>query len=429
MTLQDISWDDLKDLKELDFQEFLESDLLSSQRKTIAKIHSIRFVMAPLSLAASIALICHILRSPKGLSTTYHRLLLGLSVADIMSSLANSLNSAMTPQELDYLIPNSSGSTTSCSAQGCLIWMGAFAGSLYNSSISFYYLAIIRYGKKEHYIRRRLEPWFHAISIVIPLVSGSILVAAQAFNLLETQCFISPNRPPHCIGYGDGQTPHGFSIPCGRGNLKMNNKLARIINLMGQVLILSLPPGVIFVTMLLMIRTVASIEKKLSKYGVASLRLRVQAGNADATEGEEGHGENKNFFSNMCTCTGMFACLSGTKRNRASKSNNATSKKRAILRMAFWYALAWFLTWVPYIMSLFPFIPANDKFTFMACLNPLQGFFNFWVYMSPKIRDVKRCVREDISWRRAFVIAWMGKSAPRVRGGTNKSTNKSNVGK
>jgi hypothetical protein len=71
------------------------------------------------------------------------------------------------------------------------------------------YLSIIRYNKKDEYIRNKLEPCFHGISSIIPLVCGFIAIAMKAYNAGYEYGAVSylrvvPNDPPqHCIGYNN----------------------------------------------------------------------------------------------------------------------------------------------------------------------------------------------------------------------------------
>jgi hypothetical protein len=212
------SWDDLLKLEQpLDFEAFLNSDVLATKRNQINTRGIIFHATASVSTIASTCLIVHILRSHHGLSTTYHRLVFGICIADIMSSFAFVLGSTMAPKEMNYFVPGAQGTTTTCTAQGFTIFVANITAALYNCSICFYYLSIIRYNKKDEYIRNKLEPWFHGISIIIPLVCGFILIAMKAYNAYEGDCFLVPNDAPHCIGYENGDTPKGFSIPCGRG--------------------------------------------------------------------------------------------------------------------------------------------------------------------------------------------------------------------
>ena len=93
------SWDDLWKLDQpllFDFEAFLTSDLIAARRNQISTIGVIRHTTGSVSTIASTCLVLHILRSHRGLSTTYHRLVFGLSVADIMSSFAMALGSPMT---------------------------------------------------------------------------------------------------------------------------------------------------------------------------------------------------------------------------------------------------------------------------------------------------------------------------------------------
>ena len=82
--------DSLGDLLKLDqlidFEAFLNSDLLAAKRNE-NMIHSIaQRTSGSVSVIASTCLILHILRSHDVISTTYHWLVFGLSVGDIMSS-------------------------------------------------------------------------------------------------------------------------------------------------------------------------------------------------------------------------------------------------------------------------------------------------------------------------------------------------------
>ncbi len=86
------NWADLYQLDQpLDMEAFLKSDLLPLRRSVYME-ESIGFmVTGSISFIASMLLVVHILRSHDCLSTTYHRLVFGLSAADIIASFATSL--------------------------------------------------------------------------------------------------------------------------------------------------------------------------------------------------------------------------------------------------------------------------------------------------------------------------------------------------
>jgi hypothetical protein len=216
-----------------DFEAFLNSDVLATIRNEIKTYDIIVRTTGSVSTIASTCIAVYILRSHHGLSTTYHRLVFGLCIGDILASFGFALGSTMVPKEMNYLAPSAQGSMTTCTAQGFIFAVGSNFANLYNCSICLYYLSIIRYNKKDEYIRNKLEPWFHGISIIIPLVVGFILIAMKGYNAYGPFCFMGPNDAPHCIGYKNGETPEGFSIPCGRGDGGENPILYLVTSIVG----------------------------------------------------------------------------------------------------------------------------------------------------------------------------------------------------
>ena len=90
--------------------------------------------------------------------------------------------------------------------------------------------------------------------------------------------------------------------------------------------------------------------------------------------------------------------------------------------MATGYALAWTLVWIPFMIVVF--IHESHATTILnACLTPLQGLFNFLVFMSPKVRSAKQPRRgnKNLTWRQAFIKAYMSRGERR-RAGRNLSS-------
>ena len=123
------SWGDLWKLDQpFDFEAFLNSDLLAAKRNEINTHAIIRRTSGSVSAIASTCLILHILRSHDVISTTYHWLVFGLSVGDIMSSFACFvLSSTMVPKEMNYFAPGAQGNMTTCTLQGSLYGYGTFS--------------------------------------------------------------------------------------------------------------------------------------------------------------------------------------------------------------------------------------------------------------------------------------------------------------
>ena len=390
----------------IDMAALLRSDLLADQRNFEKLRAIVLMVSGPISFTSSAAIVYHILRSYKGLSTSYHRLVFGLCVTDMITSLTQALSSVLTPQEVSYFTPFAKGNVSTCDAQGFLVVGGYICASLYNSSMCFYYLAIIKYNKKDDFIATKLEPWFHSIPVIVGYGISSVLLALDQFNNPNGGiCFPIPNDPPHCIGHDDGYiSPGNFTIPCGRGRENYTPVL---------LLAVALPsittPVVIVSTMALMYITVTRIEKRNQAYGVHSLRQRVQQRSSG----------NNNLLDRLTRASGQTT--NHTSRRDyilTMRSNRANNNKRSIMHMAMGYALTWILTWGP--MLIFLFAPSHFTGFLVSGIAPLQGFFNIIVYMAPKVRNAKNSKRQKITWPQAIWKVWTSKGNRPVTRGLNR---------
>jgi uncharacterized membrane protein len=438
----------------LDMDAFLQSDLLAARRSFYMKVSIAHMISGPISFIASMLLVTHILRSHECLSSTYHCLVFGLSAGDIISSFGYILSSTMAPKEMSYLEPFASGNMATCDAQGFLTTFAIGVSASYNCSVCFYYLAIITYNKKFDYIEKKLEPWFHGISILIPLVVCVIALATNTFNGIDGgACYAHSHDPPNCIGYKTGEIPKGYSIPCGRGGEEDGHaKLRTIALLVGHFWVLIISPLIILVTMVMMYRSVTKIENRVQKYGVGSLRLRTTPAAPTNTSSSADQQEARGFvlklkkivkylcqanhrFAMWCfrcpPCAGNAGCYDPEMPSRTIRSNKMASKKRAVLQMAFGYAGAWFLVWSPYFVRIvFLIVTKSEPDTvviLMAFMGPLQGFFNFVVFMAPKVRTTRTTAMQGartdssnnnnqnqhlLTWRQAFYKAYMDRGRP-----------------
>ena len=414
---------------ETTWESFLETDELTVFRNQIGNIVTTLRLTGSVSFVASMCLVTHILRSYEGLKSTYHRLVFGLSIYDIMSSLGYALSSAMVPKEMNPFTPGAIGNWSTCSAQGFMIGVGTCGTGLYNCSICLYYLAVIKYNKKDTYIRKTLEPLFHGLAITIPIVYGSLVLSVNAFTPLIGFCFITnPDVKdminPHCWFYADGETPEGFTKPCGHGSFEDHPIIYILaIQVLSAGTTLILTPVTISVAMTLMYICVVRVEKNIMKYGVNALRLRVRESqiivpivNTNRTEVEE---YESNGQVNILAAWLKELCSRSCRRRKrtSNRKNKVRSKKRAILQMAAGYGGAWLIIFVPYIILAFTHV-AYETALITAALTPLQGLFNFLIFMSPIVRSVKNPPRKrraqcaaskKITWFQAFSKAYLSR--------------------
>ena len=394
-----------------------ESDQLAKWHNFAKDRDIIYSVTGSISIISSAAIMWHILRSYKGLSSAYHRLVFGLCVGDLITSFAFAVNAAAAPKDLNYLAPFASGNIGTCTAEGFILTVGVMMTSLYNCSICFYYLSIVKFNKKDEYIISALEPWFHGVPVTVALVIGVMGLFMKGFNNMGFggPCYPSTYHPPHCEGYENGIIPEGFTVPCGRGS-DFYSKTSSL---------LLITPIVIAGTMISMYRTVWKIEKNMQNYGASVLQLRLHQRQVLIQEEEDnnvtnvaiGRDSSTNRASLMLNSLKINLRKTVIRNNPLSRSNSARSQKRAVLYMAMSYSLTWVLTWVPFYLDL-PF-PGNKATAFIqALLQPLQGFYNLAVYLSPKVRHARNTKRGKLGWGRAIVKAWMSRGEKdRVVGG------------
>ena len=398
-----------------------DPDELAQHEFAIRKVQSILlFVSGSISIIASSATMWHIHRSHKGLSSTYHRLVFGLCVADLMSSFAFAFNSTAAPIDMQYKEPSARGNMWTCSASGLFYTVGIMVAPFYNCMICVYYLSIITFNKKDEYIKRKLEPWFHGMPIILALWIGITGLVTKSFNSNGSTiaCFATSYHPPHCEGVKIGIIPEGFTIPCGRGDTDSGGMFQSII-----LILFPLSPfitlAIIVGTMVTMYRTVRKIERKMLNYGAGALRLRAQQRQAQVVDdpnaaGGRGHHTRysifiatlKNKLVSICPC--MF------RNGYASRSNNARSQKRAVLYMAMGYSLTWALTWVPYFVVKIGLLTGNSFYNKVnrilpVILLPLQGLYNLIAYMAPKVRSARKTKKGKLPWRQAIAKAWMSR--------------------
>ena len=93
-----------------------------------------------------------VLRKPrKNRFTTYHQFVLGISIYDMISSIAYMLVAVMAPRDAGFHL--SRGNDATCTLQGFMIQLGQ-SSMFYNICLAFYFLLVIVYNWKERMFRR-----------------------------------------------------------------------------------------------------------------------------------------------------------------------------------------------------------------------------------------------------------------------------------
>ncbi len=90
---------------------------------------------------------------------------------------------------------------------------------------------------------------------------------------------------------------------------------------------------------------------------------------------------------------------------RGSKTSKRVAyRKRASLQVASGYVMAWALVWVPSLMHYL--IERFETAIIGSLFAPLQGLFNFIVFMSPKVRAAKKPSKRRGQQKEEGELSW-----------------------
>ena len=155
-------------------------------------------VTGSLSVVSSGLILAYIIfRSERKLSTIYHRIIVGISCADILGSAAMALTSLPKPKTAPetqtweqgrYNSINAGlGTALTCELQGFFFTFGTFTAFSYNCMLCVYYTLAIALRLKEQTIRTYCEPFLHIIPICIGLGMTIPSVMFDLFNPSSTE--------------------------------------------------------------------------------------------------------------------------------------------------------------------------------------------------------------------------------------------------
>ena len=293
-----------------------------------------------ISALSSALIILIIFCSSDRLSTIYHHIMLGLSIAGIFSSLSYGLTTLPLPKELPFDHPPyfgiRLGNTQTCEAQGFFYMFGFSAGLSYHVSLFIYNTCTIVFNMQEKNIIKCVEPYFlHLFPIVTGLYSSISPLVYKLYNPTK--------KNPSCLVALDEQN----------SNIKVFKILAAssVISVITRIL-------VIIICSILITRKVFKLEKALSHPGM--------------------------YLRSPSLNPGL----------------NAANKSLQNTKVVFVHALAFLLAFlftfgtivIRFIYSQESLLLANLSFV----LVPSQGLFNFVIFISHKVYNFCR-VHRDMS--------------------------------
>jgi len=307
-------------------------------------------IAAPFSLFGSLAMLYVISRSRSKLSTTLNRLLVGLCVGDIIYSFPMLFSKAILKFEDRERIDPSDGSVfpytavftsnqAACSTQGFFILLGMAIGPFNNCALCIYYVCVVKLNMSVAKIKKKVEPFLHAIPWMYAIIISSMALATRTINPKFAICTVTEYHPKGC---------DSDDCVVGKDHVK---KLLLI-----RAVILVIVFIAIIVMMAVIFLKVWRQERRMRNAGYRSTNAARAAGNeASMIAGNRNQAQ-------------------ATRNTGLLRQNVANSRK--VLNQALAYAGAYFATWFFFVCYLLILITGkyNEIMLVLATFfSPLQG--------------------------------------------------------
>eukprot|EP00934_Nitzschia_sp_Nitz4_P008587 Nitzschia sp. Nitz4//scaffold215_size37433//18808//20649//NITZ4_007752-RA/size37433-augustus-gene-0.36-mRNA-1//-1//CDS//3329542154//8577//frame0 len=143
----------------------------------------------------------------------YHRLILGMSIYDVLESIFNFLSTWPIPKgtkDIAWAI----GNEATCTAQGFFLMLG-IAIPIYNACLSLYYVLVINFQYTDTQLRLWVEPSMHLVAFAWGFGTALSASVMKLMNNANLWCWIAP-LPVDCV---NTLGKNGEAEPnCERGN-------------------------------------------------------------------------------------------------------------------------------------------------------------------------------------------------------------------
>jgi hypothetical protein len=143
------------------------------------------------------------------LKFVYHRILFAVSIVDCITSLNFAFSFLAVPKGIFW---GALGNKASCEVAGFLTLL---LGSqhFYNFGLALYFLLIICYGKSQHFIASHIEPFIHMLSLCFPIGIAVWSLLTDSLNPLLFDggwCYVY-SYPPGCSALDIGECTRGLT--------------------------------------------------------------------------------------------------------------------------------------------------------------------------------------------------------------------------
>jgi hypothetical protein len=150
-----------------------------------------------LTFLGSSWVIAEIVTSKQKLSHPYHRLLLAMSMYDVVEAMGNFMSTWPIPRHTMFNQVWAFGNQQTCTTQGFVLML-AIAVPIYNAMLALYYMLVINHNFTDRTLRRYFEPTVHIVAFSWSFGTSFAAVKLQLFNNSNLWCWIAP-YPRDCL--------------------------------------------------------------------------------------------------------------------------------------------------------------------------------------------------------------------------------------
>jgi len=344
---------------------------------------------------------------------TYHYLLAGMSLSDLLASVAWGLSTWPSPNYDDNVVYGAHGNMASCTAQGFFTQF-SLATPLYNASLALYYLLVIRFGYTEGQLATcskscSVARLLHAVPLGLALITSIAALPLTLYNNFFGECWIS-KVPVDCV-----ETWQSGYTTCERGdNATLYVWLFYYIPLWLALVIAT-------VCMIWVWWSIRQTETKSQRWNIHTVPVPEAVVIPSAAVAPVGAGPVSSMSEDMEIQTQQQTQQKRDPQQQRRRQQRKRRRSAEVGMQGLFYIGAFYFTWLfPTITKIIQLgwnVTYFELTVMTAVTLPLQGFLNMLVYIRPRYIHSRAPTR----WARLVeaLIHCEAPALPRSRDGIN----------
>ncbi len=348
-------------------------------------------VTGTISCVSSLTIITIILRSRR--NTVYHRIMLLVSLSDVLSSTAIALTTMPMPADVIYSYAGPSyGTVATCDAQAHVYTIGTISSVSAICLLNVYYLCKIVFNMEERTFSKTVEPLYCILSFPVGIIFPPFILLGSngLFNPTPYESYCSISLYPYrCSNTSDG-------VDCIRGDI-IKEKLN--LSLMHVFFMIAL--GIMGLSMLTIICKVYRTEKRMQQQQQQCRTLNnPQNENNDLAIPPTAEDQEEEIFDEDDKTTASSP-KSPTAEDAAILNLQHGLTKTVSLQAAMYlsaFVLSYLFTFLTLIQNKsgeFPYADVKYVQVLKVVFQPSRGLFNMLIFIYHKLYQMKS-VEKDL---------------------------------